>query len=158
MKKSLIISILIIIIPISVFARYKEEIAKVKTNGIIAEPIVRIEELSEHQVSKMNKNSVKEYKFKVCNYYDYKETLRISEVNFKYNIEVISTNANFPVKYELYDSDNTELLTGKNITSDFIIHRNGVYEKEYKLIVYWEDKEEPANDTDIKIRINAFQI
>ena len=29
MKKSLIISILIIIIPISVFARYKEEIAKV---------------------------------------------------------------------------------------------------------------------------------
>ena len=158
MKKSLIISILIIIIPITAWARYQSETSTVKTNGIIAEPIVRIEEIDQHQIYEMNKQSVEEYRFKVCNYNKIGDIARISEINFKYNIEIVNTNSNFPIRFELYNSNNNEILNGKNITSDFLIQRNNIYEKEYRLIIYWEDKTELANTTDVNIKVNAFQI
>ena len=157
MKKILAISILILLIPISAFAKYYEETSKVKTTGIIAEPIVRVQSLTENKNIQMYEETVEEYNFMVCNFFEYDEDIRISELDFKYNLEVLNTSDKFPVRIELYNSNNVEILNGGNISSDFFIHKDEKYEEQYRLVIYWDDKEDLADNTKINIKINAFQ-
>ena len=62
--------------------------------------------------------------------------------------------------YELYDCENEEkLLNGGDISEKICINKNIEFEKTYKLVVSWEDKNElVGNLDDIEIIVNIEQI
>lgn len=161
LKIQKIISFLLIVflIPTPSFARYYDNLGKFSTKASIAEPIINVETLQETVVSDFNKTTVKEYHFKITNYeLETNGNKRISEVDFNYTIEIKNSSNNFPAKYELYDcSTNLEILNGASKTQEFYISKNNMYEKEYKIIVSWEDKDELASQNDINIMVNASQ-
>ena len=69
-------------------------------------------------------------------------------------------NLIFPIKFELYEVDKNENLLNENgKTADFNINKDIEYEKVYKLIVKWEEKEGILESNDnIKIIVNSSQI
>lgn len=157
-----IISIIVIllIIPITSFAKYYEVVRSIEGSAVIAEPIVIVDKKQEKIISGFDKNTVKEYYFVIKNYkYDENGNKKISEVDFLYNIEIKNSSNNFPVKYELYDcSSNEELLKGNNKTTDLLLPQNQEYENEYKIIVSWNDMENLDSQSEIDILINASQL
>ena len=157
MKKIIPISILMFFIPISVFAIYNKAI-DAEGKGTIAEPIVILEKMEEPKVLQFDKNTIQEIRFKVKNNYNCDSTLRINEVNMQYDILLQESNENFPIKYELYNSKNEELLKGNKRVNNISINKNSEYEEEYKLVIKWKSVEIPSNDLNVGIKINAYQI
>lgn len=152
------IIIIILIIPITSFAKYYEIIRKIEGNAVIAEPIVVVEKKQEKIISNFDKNTVKEYYFTVKNY-KYDENQRISEVDFVYNIEIKNSTSNFPVKYQLYNCDSgEELLKDNTKTNDLILYKNQKCENEFKLIANWKDIENLDSQCEVDILINASQV
>ncbi len=168
MKKTLILKILLSTLVILLFiqnysvAQYNGILNKIFVNGTIARPIIVVEKLQDTVIAKMDKDSEnKEYYFKVKNYIinQSKEKI-ITEVDLNFSIEIKNSNSNFPIKYELYDCENEEkLLNGGDISEKICINKNIEFEKTYKLVVSWEDKNElVGNLDDIEIIVNIEQI
>lgn len=156
MKKILLASIIIAIIPISVFAMYHKEITA-SGKGKIAEPIVILEKLEESKTIQFDKNTVQEISFKVKNYY-VGSIKRINETDFKYDIIIQESNENFPIKYELYNSKNEELLNGNKRVNSISINKNSEDEETYRLVIKWKSIENPLQNLNVGIKINAYQI
>lgn len=164
MKRKIIIFVLIsiITIPLIANARYFEKIENIKGKATIAEPIFKVETLQDTIVQTVNKESViKEYVFKIKNFEleNNGVSKRISQADMLYNIEIARKAANFPVQYELYEINSTEnLLQDNKKTKDFKVNKDIEYEKTYKLIAEWQDREGILDTSDIvEIRINATQ-
>ena len=154
MKKSIIISLIFILIPITVFARYYEKTEKIIGKGTIAEPIIIVENISNTKKVEVNKNTKEEYIFKVKNYYiDKNENKKISEVGFYYTINVINKDSNFPIAYKLLDEENKEIDLSK-----LVIKKDELYEKTFKLVIYWEDKEKASEQDEIEVEVKASQM
>lgn len=154
MKKSIIISLLVIFVPITVFAAYNERILS-NAKAKIAEPIFIVESIDQKEEDFFYTDSVKEYNFKV------KNTLnqRASEIAFNYKIKINSSNSNFPVSYQLFNSQNEELLNGGSSTNEIIVSKNEAHEEQYKLLVTWKDMDGNLSEkTDINIEIIALQV
>ncbi len=118
----------------------------------IAEPVVELESFEnvERVVNKLDFPI--EYTFKLKNYKENK----INEVDFLYNIEVIFSNNNFPIKYKIIDISNGEII--ENSQTLFKLSKCIREEKIYKLIIEWDDKKiELSKDFDVKIKINLKQ-
>ena len=164
MKRKIIIFILILIItiPLIANARYFEKIENIVGKAKIAEPIFKVENLQDAIIQTVNKESViKEYVFKIKNFEleNNGSSKRISQVDMLYNIEIDKRAANFPIQYELYEINSTEnLLQDNKKTQDFKISKDLEYEKTYKLIANWQDREGILDADDIvEIKINATQ-
>lgn len=163
-KRVIIILIIIIFFSKNTFAKFYEELEKTVIKAEIAEPIVKLESISETvTMNNFNKNiGEKEYDFIIKNYEIAKDgKKKISEVNFNYFIEIKSTNNSFPVKYKLIDAQTAEEITLINDISREIIMKNGEeFERTYKLIIMWdESKNIDANEknTDIEILVKISQ-
>lgn len=155
MKKIIKIIILFILIIINIFplkslARYYRKISDIKCCFEIAEPIIIVE----NQDTIINENvQIEEFYFSIKNYNE----IKVSEIDFLYEIEIKKSNENFPVKYELYDcSSSEELLNGKNkVVSK--INKNKKINKKYKLVIILDDKSNYSIATDIDIIITVTQ-
>lgn len=167
MKKIQIIKILasffiiIVVIQTNSFARYYESLNKITGKATIAEPIIKVENLQETIIENINKNSKeKEYYFNVKNYLiNEKNNKKITEVDFDFFIEIKNSDTNFPIKYKLIDCENSEeLLNNKSITSKIHINRNVEFNKTYKLVIEWDDRENIQSVTDnIDIVVSVSQ-
>lgn len=169
MKKKIrlivIISIIFIflIYEIPVWARYYENINKISGKAVIAEPIIKVIPLNNTIITDVNKlSNIQEYHFIIKNYEtDLNNKKRVNEVDFLYDIEIKNSSNSFPIRYELYDiSTNEELLKGDSKITNLIIEKNKEMEKEYKLKVYWEKKENmsSSNDIDVIVKVNQKNI
>lgn len=159
MKKILIISVFIICYSTPIFARYYESLEYFSGKATIAEPIIKVENLQNTISMEINKEeNIKEYKFVVKNYEVNNGKKRISEVDFLYDIEIRNSNNNFPVRYELFECETEEeLLKGTNKIQNLEILKNVEYEKEYRLKVIWETKENMSDINDVDIVVTASQ-
>lgn len=162
-KISIFVICIILVCPVIVRARYFEKIENIQGKGIIAEPIFKVESLQEIVTETINKKTKpKEYVFKVKNYVfeNNGNSKRISQVDMSYNIQVINEKSNFPVRYELYEFEtNQNIINTNGKTEDIFIKKDIEYEKKYRLVVFWENKEGLLENNDnIKIIINSNQI
>lgn len=156
LNRILIIIFVILTLQITSFCNSKYSTNLIKNGkAVIAEPIIILESF-ENDSKLVNKlNFPLEYYFKIKNYNDNK----INEVDFLYNIEIIESNNNFPIKYKIIDAlTNEEINLNNNITENFKISKMLKEEKEYKIILDWEENEEEMPETvDFKIKINLEQ-
>ena len=159
LKVILIISFLLICYSTPIFARYYECLEFFSGKATIAEPIIKVEQLQDTINVEINKeNEVKEYKFVVKNYEIGANGKRINEVDFLYDIEIKNSNDKFPVKCELFECETgKELLNGTNKVQNLEISKYIEYEKEYKLQVKWENKENMSEENAVDILITASQ-
>ncbi len=159
LKIILIISFLLITYSTPIFARYYESLEYFCGRATIAEPIIKVESLQETIDMEINKETgIKEYRFVVKNYEVKENEKRINEVDFLYDIEIKNSDENFPVKCELFECESgKELLNGSNKVQGLAILKNVEYEKEYKLQVTWENKENMSGTNDIDIVVTASQ-
>ena len=159
LKVMLIISFLLICYSTPIFARYYEILECFSGKATIAEPIIKVEELQDTINIEINKeNEIKEYNFVVKNYEINNGLKRINEVDFLYDIEIKNSNEKFPIKCELFEIETgKELLNGTNKVQNLEIPKNVGYEKEYKLQVKWETKENMTTENAVDILIIASQ-
>lgn len=166
MKKIQIVKILLSMIAIiflmqgKAMAKYYEMLNKIFVRTTIAEPIIVVENVQDTVISEMNKRSEnKEYYFKIKNYKQENNEKKTTEVDFDCYIEVKNSNIYFPIKYELYDCSNNEMiLETKNESKKIHIEKNIEFEKNYKLVVSWDNKEiVQGNVDDIEIEIHIVQ-
>lgn len=144
----------------SSMAKYYEMLNKVFVRTAIAEPIVVVEKMQDTVVSEMNKKSQnKEYYFKIKNYKIENSQKRITEIDFDCYIEVKNSNIYFPIKYELYDCQSEEMiLESQTMSKKIHIDKITEFEKDYKLVVSWDNKEIiQGNLDDIEIEIHIVQ-
>ena len=157
-----IIILIIILIPLVVNARYFEKLQNIRGKAFIAEPIFKVENLQETITETINKETqIKDYIFKIKNYELLQDgkNKRISEVDMEYNIQIVESDSKFPIMYELYElEDNKNLLDNTNKTVNYKISKNIEYEKTYKLVVCWKNKQENLSNEDVvKIVVNSSQ-
>ncbi len=159
LNKVFILFILLVIGSNMSYGRYYKSIQG-KYEGIIAEPIIKIQRISQKVVEDNYMKSTQglEYVFDVVNYsVDELGNKKISEVDFCYIITLKETNNNFPVRFELYDmSTGEELLQGRSCSLQMNIKKGIEYTKRYKLIAIWDDNKElngSVDDVDIEVEI-----
>lgn len=162
MKLKILLSFVVVVFCVqnTSMARYYEMLNKVFVRTTIAEPIIEVQNLQDTVVSEMNKKSEnKEYYFKVKNYKFEDTQKQITEVDFDFYIEIINSNNNFPIKYELYDCENNEMiLETQNLSKKIHINKNIEFERNYKLVVSWSNKELiQGNLDDIELAIYVAQ-
>ena len=156
----ILILFLVVIISNISFAKYSSLISNIKGEAIIAEPII-ICERDNVIKSDFNKESVlPEYKFSIKNYLQDENGIKINEVDFYYNIEIVNSNENFPVEYELYDCETgnkIELLENK--TEFFNIAKGEKEDKNFKLLLKWNNNKQDklSEFNNIKILIEVIQ-
>ena len=142
------------------FAKYISNI-NIKVLGKIAEPIIICEKDDKISCTINKETIIPEYNFCLKNYLVYEKETKINEIDFKYNIEVINLDENFPIKYELYN-----VITGEKIdlvnnkTKYFNIKKGEKEDLYYKLKLNWYNKNNDLNNNyydSIKILINVIQ-
>lgn len=153
MRRSLIVSLIIILVPITVFAMYKDT-STVSVSAKIAEPIFIVESMNEKEECYFYDDSIKEFCFNIKN----NVNQRNSEVDFSYKILIEFSNSNFPIKCQLFNSKNEELLNGNNSTDYILVEKDKPYNEEYRLVVSWKDGENLSEKTDINIEVVASQM
>ena len=156
MKKKNIFLLIIIIIISSYksfcYARYNEFLGQTKYYASIAEPIFIVQPIQDIVSIDVNKeyennisrdradseNVIKEYIFMVKNYDNVENNIRISEIDIKFKIKILIENNLFPIELKLYDCLSNEeiILDESNCSSEIVIEKNVLFEKQYKLIVY----------------------
>lgn len=125
-----------------------------KGKAVIAEPIIILESFENDDKFVNKLDFPLEYQFKIKNYNDNK----INEVDFLYNIEVIESNSNFPIKYKIIDTtNNKEIALNNNITENLKIQKQVKDEKTFKIILEWEEKENMPEEIDLKLKLNLKQ-
>ena len=100
-KVCIIIVVLILLSPLIVQARYFEKIENIKGKGKIAEPIFKVENLQNTIIKTIDKETIlEEYNFVIKNYEIENNGInkRISQVDMKYNIQIVNEKSNFPYK------------------------------------------------------------
>lgn len=145
--------LIIIIIMLLLFGGYSmakvmEEVI-IKSNTEIAEPILVIENNPSLDITAINNYGV--YTFKVKNY---NEQNKITEIDLKYYIEILSNTDN-SINIELYQNDNKIEL--KNNRTEYIqISKDKKEEREYKIkITYDKNKSNTINDIMEKIQVKV---
>ena len=159
MKLILILSFLLISYSTPIFARYYECLESFSGKGVIAEPIIKVQALQNTINMEVNKESmIEEYSFVVRNYELNNNEKRINEVDFLYEIEIKNSDNNFPIKCKLFDvQTGEELLKGLKKVEGLEILKNVEYEKQYKLQVEWENKENMSRENSVDTLISARQ-
>lgn len=155
-NKITIVLVIILILQIINFTNSKYN-TKFFQNGIakIAEPIIVLESFEEENKLINKLDFPREYQFKIKNY----ENNKINEIDFLYNIEIIESNNNFPIKYKIFDvSNNKEIIVENGITETLKISKEIKEEKIYKIILEWEEKEfEMSENLNLKLKLNLKQ-
>ena len=150
-SKILIIIIIFLIAILVLFSGYS--MAKVlheviiNGNAQIAEPILVVENNPSIDITALNNYG--EYIFKVKNY---DEQNKISEVDLKYYIEILS-NVDDSINIELYEGEQ-KIQLNNNRTEYIQISKGQKQEKQYKIVVTY-DKNKSNSMTDILEKIQV---
>lgn len=158
-KKILIIILIFIIgvFPIKVFSRYYQKNQNIKLYLKMAEPIIKVEPKQNTIIKKVNANTqIEEYHFIIKNYDIIDNNKKISEVGFSFNVEIKSSNNQFPIRYEIFDClSEKEIMQEDNKTSNISINKNEEFERCYKLCLKYdkEKKSKVTNEIDIVVNI-----
>lgn len=157
-SKILIITIIFLIAILLLFSGYS--MAKVlheviiSGNTQIAEPILVVENNPSIDITALNNKGI--YVFKVKNY---NEQNKISEVDLKYYIEILS-NVDDSINIELYEGEENILLNN-NKTQYIEISKGHKQEREYKIIITYNKNEESSMDDileKIQVKVHTEQV
>ena len=124
----------------------------IKGQAQIAEPIFIVENNPAVDITESKENG--EYVFKVKNY---NEQNKVSEIDLKYNVEIIS-NLNDAISVELYQDENKiDLIEGK--TEDIILSKSNKEEREYKIKIFYDNENNILEDIigKIQVKVNTIQ-
>lgn len=142
------------------YAIYYESLGKTKYYASIAEPIFIIIPSQDMCKFKAYKNNInKEYIFTIKNNYNDGDNIRISEVDIKFYITIQKSKNNIPLQFRLYDClSNSEIpLDESNKSEEIISPKNELFERQYKVVVYWDESIKLFENVDIEILINGAQ-
>lgn len=135
-------------------AKYQDGVILSKETQI-AKPIFIVEGGEASAVNAVD--TIGYYNFTIKNY----DENQISDVGFKYNIEIIS-KANDAIKFKLFDENNQEIELKNNKTADIKINRKDKEKEErnYKLQIIYEkdaDIEEKDIIEQIQVKVHSEQ-
>lgn len=156
MNKKLIkiisIFLIIILINISVIAKYYQEII-IENKTKILKPIIEIEKDEKIQINNITENLI-EYKFSIKNYNE-KE---VNKVNMFYRIEIINTFQNENILLELYDENLNEKIELIENKTEYIKLPKEKIDSKYKLILNLKDEKNLNGKINIKIEVSQEKI
>ena len=136
-KQEIIIICMILMIGITFFSGVSLGKAvyntNIKNNTQIAKPVLEVEKDSEIIITEDNKKG--EYTFIVKNYNQAEE---ISQVDLTYYIEILETDLDNSIQYELYKG-NEILELKENRTKEMALHKDIKKEEKYTLKVTYND-------------------
>lgn len=157
-KKEITLISIVIIVCILFFSGYSlgKGISNTNIDGNveIAKPIVVVENDSALDITAQN--NVGTYHFKVKNYNENEE---ITQVDMKYNIEILSELEDV-IQIKLY-KDEIEISIENNVTKEFILEKQEKQEHNYKLeITYDKNKESTIEEImqDLQIKVHSEQV
>ena len=150
--KIILIFLIIILINISVIAKYYQEII-IEGKTKILKPIIEIQKDEKNQINNITENLI-EYKFSIKNYNEQE----VNKVNMFYRIEIINTFINENILFEVYDENTNEkikLIENKTEYMKFPIEK---YDKIYKLVLNLNDEKSLNGEINIKIEVSQEKI
>jgi len=125
----------------------------IKTTGSVAEPVVIVENGSEIKLTATQNEG--NYTFSVKNY---DETGKITQVNMKYHIEIL-TKKEDAISIKLL-KNNQEIPMKNNVSEEFLLPKQTRQKDEYKIeIKYDKNKSTSIEDImqDIQIKVHSEQ-
>ncbi len=122
----------------------------INTKGNIANPIIKLN--SDIPIRITNQNRKGTYNFQINNY----EQNKITDVNIKYNLEIIFNYTKYN-SIKLY-KDNQEIKLKNNKTEDFILQKNDIQQENYKLEIEYNNEITEDIVEDIQIKLHWTQI
>lgn len=150
--KIILIFLIIILINISVIAKYYQEII-IEGKTKILKPIIEIEKDEKIQINNITENLI-EYKFSIKNYNEQE----VNKVNMFYRIEIINTFTNENILFELYDENlnkKIELIENK---TEYIKLPKEKFDSKYKLILNLNDEKNLNGKINIKIEVSQEKV
>ena len=144
--------IIIILINISVIAKYYQEII-IENKTKILKPIIEIQKDEKIQINKITENII-EYRFCIKNY-DEKE---VNKVNMFYRIEIINTFQNENILVELYDENLNEKIELIENKTEYIKLPKEKIDSKYKLILNLKDEKNLNGKINIKIEVSQEKV
>ena len=128
--------------------------SNIKNNTQIAKPVLEVEKGSEIIITEDNKKG--EYTFIVKNYNQAEE---ISQVDLTYYIEILESDLNNSIQYQLY-KDNEPLELKENRTEKMTFHKDLKEEQQYTLKVTYDNRKNTIEDImqDIQIKVHSEQL
>lgn len=156
-KTEIILSIIFLILLVSVILLTVKAVTlknnQSKDKDILTIPLIEnnVNESFSIDLSSMQANEIKEYKFNIRNYQ--KDTL--PKIDIEYSLEIINNNDNDNVLLKLYKNDNTEnLLTTEskdNLIKDNILSKDKKMQDSYYLIIRAKDAATKLENITVKI-------
>lgn len=129
------------------------DVTQIKIDGALAQPIFNIEDNEIVNLTATNNEGI--YNFLVKNYDD---SGKITEINMKYNIEILNKQDE-SISVKIF-KDNNQIEMKDNKSDYFILTNQEKQEHQYKIeIKYDETKLVPSEDIieDIKIKVYSEQ-
>ena len=161
-KTEIILSIIFLILLVSVILLTVKAVTlknnQSKDKDILTIPLIEnnVNERFSIDLSSMQANEIKEYKFNIRNYQ--KDTL--PKIDIKYSLEIINNNDNVLLK--LYKNDNAEnLLTTEskdNLIKDNILSKDKEIQDSYYLIIRAKDVAAKLENITVKITSINWQL
>lgn len=154
-KTEIILSIIFLILLVSVILLTVKAITlknnQSKDKDILTIPIIEknVNESFSIDLSSMQANEIKEYKFNIRNYQ--KDSL--SKTDVKYSLEIINNNDNVLLKLYKNDNDKNLLTTESkdNLIEDNILSKDKKMQDSYYLIIRAKDVTDKLENIAIKI-------
>ena len=156
MNKKLIkiisIFLIVILINISVIAKYYQEII-IENKTKILKPIIEIEEDEKIQINNITENTI-EYRFSIKNYNENE----VNKVNMVYRIEIINTFTNENIIFELYDENFNKKIELVGNKTEYIRLPIEKFESKYKLILNLNNEKNLNGKINIEIEVSQEKI
>ena len=150
--KIISIFLIIILINISVIAKYYQEII-IQNKTKILKPIIEIEEDEKIQINNITENTI-EYRFSIKNYNENE----VNKVNMFYKIEIINTFTNENILVELYDENLNEKIELIKNKTEYIKLPKEKFDSKYKLILNLNNEKKLNGKINIKIEVSQEKI
>ena len=157
-KQQILILCILLLIGITFFSGISIGKAVYNTNlensTEIAKPILEVEKDSEIIITEDNKTG--EYHFTVKNYNNAEE---VSEVDLRYDIEILENDLDDAVQYRLF-KDDEEITLQDNKTQEMTLPKDTKEEQKYTLKVEYHANKNTVGDIieDIQIKVHSEQL
>lgn len=139
------------------FAKYVEQ-RIIQSNTQIAEPILEIENNDANVINISANESTGVYQFKVKNFKLENQVKKVTDVDMKYYIEILSQEDD-GVKMKLFENDK-EIPLINNKSGYMTIYKNTPEERIYKIKISYDKEEENKKEINqtVQIKIHSEQV
>ncbi len=156
-RKSIILIVLLSLFTVFLiynftFSKFASEISG-KGNAEIATPIIDL--VGSNKIVGIDYDDTAkeiEYNFSVNNF---DSIGNINQVKLEYIIQIKNDNLDFPIEYQLYDSDNKKIILNNNTTNLIFLDKDIKTSHKYKLIIRYANK---GNGINIINKLNNLDI